>query len=347
MRPVGGTYLVVRSPQWTKWTEYLLSETDQGGTIDGRLTARLLRRFLGLPVSEGTSAVLGAFRHWLGPVLEISRDARTGQGWIAIGSADGLFADDRVRMAVGEANAARRRSVEAHEIGHLCYASLVGAGAALGTGAHGVGSDDEERFCWEFSAEFCVPEAQRQEWTLQSLQTMLLPREREVVQRLPPPLADLSFIHVRALARRHRISIRACIAAIDRTRLLDAAQVGIAVMRYGPNRYTNHEPTVRVWQAARPSWGYIVRNQRASKQGFGQALLQLNDGIDQVTSVCDETLRLRWRNPDGQPAWITAQHHTHCAYTPVDVTQEGRYLVAAWFWPQCPPTAADSRARQS
>jgi hypothetical protein len=145
-----------------------------------------------------------------------------------------------------------------------------------------------------------------------------------------PPL---TYWHLRALAGRYGISIRAVIGTLNRHPVVNELACGVAVLRYAPNQWTGREAGHRVWQGARPIWGHLVFNQRASKQGFHHAAERYDNGIDQVPELREERLSLKCK-PQPDAHWKQQNYQTMVAYTPVDVKDEGRYLVAIWKWPK-------------
>ena len=150
-----------------------------------------------------------------------------------------------------------------------------------------------------------------------------------------PPL---TFYHIRSLAGRHSVSIRSMICALHRHALLDETQCGIAVMRVAKNAYTGKDVGLRIRQIACPTWGFILPNKRVSRLGFAQAADVFDNCISQQTHVTKETI-LVWLNSEYfkikyPQKWIREYPlSTTCAYTPVDVNNEGRYLVTIWSWP--------------
>jgi len=257
-----------------------------------------------------------------------------GQGWVRVDRPVGELFRRAAQVAVGEATPSRRHSVEAHEIGHLFYATLAERAEAIRLD-HKVRSDEAERFCWDFALEVFCPRSERFRWDAAYLRALLRESEQETVSQLKPKeLRPLTFWHVRALARRHGISMRMAVVALDRHPILDEVSFGISILKRMPNPATSHDVGLRVWQRARPSWGFLVSNQRAIKQGFISAGTIFDRGQNQKTLTARERLRLRFSCPNEQVKWPVRTTETTCAYTPVDVKSEGRYLLVMWPWPR-------------
>src|SRR5207248_2816053 len=98
---------------------------------------------------------------------------------------------------------------------------------------------------------------------------------------------------------------------------------------------------LRIWQVACPQWGFAISNRRAIRQGFRHAAEVYDTAAGLETILKPENLQLQVRPPHPRTSdrqlWRECSLSTVCAYTPVDVRQEGRYLVAVWAWP--PPNA--------
>jgi hypothetical protein len=256
-----------------------------------------------------------------------------GEGWIEISASADRWFDHDIILAAGDANAVRRGSIEAHELGHLFF-DCFEERASSDVLDHTNRSPRAERFCWQFAlALFCPPE-ERADWNADSIHHLLVAKERAMIEQLPENTRAFTFYHLRALARMHGISIRLVIAALDRHRLLDELGIGVVVIRNMPNPATRLEVGMRIWQRACPSWGYLIRNQRAAKQGFRSVDDAYRTLSPQRTAVFQEQLRLSFRNPTAGRRWFSREIKTMCAYTAVDVVREGRYVVAIWHWPQ-------------
>lgn len=259
-------------------------------------------------------------------------EPRSAQGWVKISRrTQELFGHDVV-IGVGEATPRRRFSVEAHEIAHLFHAVLVERAKGPNT-IQAKRSYEAERFCWEFALGIFCPRSERIKWNADYLAEFLNLSERELVAQLESNgLHRLSYWHIRALARHYNISIRMVVAALDHHPLLDEVCCGIGIFKRMPNPATSSEIALRVWQRACPQWGYLPRNQRVTKQGFDSADRVYSLQKDQETVVYDERLRLRFASRKGSVKWPIKTVDTVCAYTPVDVISEGRYLLAIWPW---------------
>lgn len=328
--------MLSQSREWAEWAVFLDRTLTASVLPGGEALVHLLRRFLGAKDANGTG-LLKLIRQYFAIERVAKEDTLgfplPGQGWVRVDRPAGeLFRRD-AKIAVGEAPPSRRHSVEAHEIGHLFYATVAERTSAIRVD-HRVRTDEAERFCWDFALEVFCPRVERLRWNAPYLGALLRATEQDMVSQLKPiELRRLTFWHIRALAQRHGISMRMVVAALDRHPLLDEVRIGIAILKRMPNPATSHDVGLRVWQRARPTWGFLVPNQRAVKQGFVSAGASFDRGENQMTVTVGERLRLKYSCPNEEVKWPVRTTTATCAYTPVDVKSEGRYLLVAWPWP--------------
>lgn len=236
----------------------------------------------------------------------------------------------KIQIAVGKGTSVRRWSIEAHEIGHLFYSTAYER-YYPSQQDHMARNDEVERYCWTFASELLCPRDVRSRWNRAYLDGLL--------DRRPSPEScrvvshKITYEHIRELARNQGISIRMAVSLLDRHPLMSELSIGIAILKKMPNPATGQDEVLRVFMRARPKWGFLILNQAAEKQGFEKAREVLDRGKNQSTIVCDERLRLRYRNTWPGARWVIREIRTVCAYTPVDVSDEGRYIVAIWNWP--------------
>lgn len=261
-----------------------------------------------------------------------------GTGWIKISKERQLLFHNQLdkKIHIGKASTPREISVIIHEIGHLLYILLTYISDVLENSKFSINNLDEEDFCWDFALGLHCPDEIKKKWSLEYINELLTQKERDFIKKLelPGELEKLTYLHIRSLAQKHRITIRATIRALDRHPILDKAKTGISVFRYSSNQWTGIEKGLRLWNFARPSWGHVIKNQRVIKQGFEKASTIFENGLNQNIELANENLILKERLPENKPAWRKSIIQTVCAYTPVDVKNEGRYLVAIWHWPK-------------
>ena len=332
--------LATQTREWEKWFKFLDGNLPQAVFPTAENVVRLLRYFLSAPEVSGTN-LLKAIRQKFAIERFVGQSERgsplPGQGWIRISRGVGELFGRETQIAVGEATASRRRSVEAHEIGHVFYATLAER-TAKDRVDHMARTEEAERFCWNFAIEILCPRVERALWTAAYLKDVIRPEEEALVSQIEPrELRRLTYWHIRSLAQRHGISMRMVVMALDRHPLLDEVCFGIAVLKQMPNPATLRDIGLRVWQCARPDWGYLVARQRAVKQGFSFAETVFANGAHQEAVVYNERLRIKYSCPSEKIKWPTCLIETTCAYTPVDVGSEGRYLVVMWPWPRNRP----------
>jgi hypothetical protein len=197
---------------------------------------------------------------------------------------------------------------------------------------------NREQFCNEFARMLLLRDEKIKQISLALVEESWTPREREAARDVWTAGGPrLTYQHIRALAARVSLSIRFVVSMLHRHSVLDEAACGVSIMRVSPNRETGELRALRVWQIACPSWGFIIPNRRVIRQGFSAASDIYDSVGSQNTEVRAETLFVRTKNTDStilvQNRWSETRLKTNCAYTPVDVRDEGRYLVAIWSWP--------------
>ena len=329
------TALAARSPHWIGWIRFVDLDVPKGIVPSGDMTVRVLRKYLKAEAISGVK-LLGSIRETFKIEKQVGlgryAEPRSGQGWVRVARRNQeLFGHDVV-IGVGAATLKRRLSVEAHEIGHLFHAVLIERAAGPNTN-QAKRNHEAERFCWEFALGIFCPRSERIKWNPDVIAGFLNAGERKLIAELEfKKLHQLSYWHIRALARHYNISIRMVVVALDHHPLLDQVCCGIGIFKRMPNPTTSLEPALRVWQCARPQWGYLAGNQRVAKQGFSSAEKVYSFQKNQETVVYDEQLRLRFASLRGPVKWPMKIIDAACAYTPVDVTSEGRYLFVIWRW---------------
>src|SRR6266508_6970816 len=314
--------LALNSREWSRWLAHCRNSWPDQRTPSGAIVARELCTFLALPSGKSPLTTLKAIQRCFQISDGRGMPAAPGEGWAKIGRnlAELPLKDNELLIKVGDASAGRAQFVRAHEVAHFFFAALISRlpeehrDEVLHRRSQQV-----ERFCWEFASELLCPEIERRRWTAHELGSLLRAVEQTNAAGLAadggPPL---TYWHVRALAGRYRISVRAAIAALDHAPVLNELVCGIAVFRYAPNQWTGRETTHRVWQVARPIWGHLVLNQRASKQGFEHAAECYDNGKNQITELREERLLAKCK-PTTRSRWQRQTLHTVVAYTPVDV----------------------------
>lgn len=338
--------LCKNSPEWGRWFAHSEQVLNTERIPSGLAVARELVSYLNLWNQKRGSAKLQVIRRRFGIWEATGMTARTAQGWAMIGHerTELPFSDIALLIKSGDASPSRQRFVQAHEIAHFFYAGLATSLPPPDRErALFVRTPEAERFCWAFAMEILCPERERREWTLEGVNDGLTARERGGTASNQTRAPALTYEHLSALARKYEMSVRGIISALDRMPIMDEVMCGVAVFAYKANRSTGQETGHRVWQAARPTWGHVISNQRADKQGFAQVGELFDIGRSRESIVCNETLRLNWRTT-GDRKWRMHIFQSDVAYIPVDVKNEGRYVVAIWSWPAVPPAHSDLAA---
>ena len=312
------TAALTQSRAWLNWVSFLDQKLRTTGLPSGETVIHLLQEFLDAQEVSGTGLLKLVRQHF--DIERLYRDGTygfpmPGEGWIRVDRPFGeLFRRD-AQLAVGEATSSRQHSVEAHQIGHLFYATLAER-TKPNRLDHRIRTCEAERFCWDFALGVFCPKHERQRWDAAYANSLLGPGEENLVSQLKlKEPRTLSFWHIRALAQRHRISMRMTVVALDRHSLLDELECGIAILRQMPNPATSDDVCLRVWQRARPSWGYLIRNQRATKQGFLSAETVFEWGENQKSVTVEERLRLKYFCPNEKVKWPVHTTATTCVYT--------------------------------
>jgi hypothetical protein len=323
------------SPEWTRWLKYAELKWTNSAVPPGNVIAQELFSFLGLPRRCRPELLLETIqKHFqIRRSSAIAAPPGEGLGRIAKDNTELPLSNRNFLIDAGKAAAPRSHFVLAHEIAHFLFA---GFASRLHGSDRPVACFDRtkvaERFCWSFALELFCSNAERRGWTREYVSTLMRAKEATSVDiMLKAGAPFLSYWHVKAIARRYGISIRATILALDRMPILDEVGCGAAILRHVPNQWTGREAGHRVWQYARPSWGHVLFNQRVSKQGFVQAARVYDRGENHVSELHTEHLLLKWRRAKAS-GWELRRFETPVVYTPIDVENEGRYIMAIWKW---------------
>jgi hypothetical protein len=319
---------------WNEWFSFLDIQIPHSSVPSSDKLAGLLRRFLRCDDLKGAALLKKIRSHFAIERLMTNNPhgiVLPSQGWARIRQSDDQNEGPGIQIAVGRANYQRRWSVEAHEVGHLFYATLLERASSV-RHDHRLRSEEVERFCWRFAADLLCSWEERAKWDYEYINGLLTEKTCQSIETQESN-NKLTFEHIREIARRRSISIRMVVALLDRHPLLSQLETGIAILRNMPNASTMRDEDLRVFMRARPSWGYLVQNQRAVKQGFVAARSVFEQGDNQKGVNLIESLRLRYRSTTAGVRWIIREVETNCAYTPVDVVGEGRYLLVVWNWP--------------
>jgi len=329
----------VLSETWEAWRAWIVDQERllrEDGFPDARRLAARLRRTLGLrasaPPGDVVTAVCEAFHF----NRSVDHNEAPGAGAVSVRVDSGLYDKQAsLRVAIGAGPMVRRHSVWAHELGHVFLAVLLESALEIGVLTRDqVDALEEERFSWDFSLGLCCPDKVVASWNRGYVQALLSADERRLVDVIESPaLRAFTYYHLRALACAHRISMRATLVALDRHPLLAQVACGIGVFRVARNRHTGLDRGLRMWQSARPPWGYVVTNRRVRRQGFRAAHEVYAKAEPGGIAVYRERLSVRRRTMGGPTKWTDYELTVDCAYTAVDVRDESRFLLAIWHWP--------------
>lgn len=309
------------------------------GNVSGSSVAKVVYKFITGKGQKQPKKIVDKLCSLFDVILLNDKESvQEGDGWVKITKEKQLLLQNQLykKINIGKASAPRKISVITHEVGHLLYILLSHISDVLENSQISIINLDEEDFCWDFAIGLHCPDEIKKKWSLEYINELLTQEDRDFINKLklPSELERLTYSHIRSLAQKHRITIRATIRALDRHPILDNAKIGISVIRYSSNQWTGIEKGLRLWNFARPSWGHVIKHQRVLKQGFEKASTIFENGKNQNIEIANEKLILRERSPENKPAWRESIIQTVCAYTPVDVKNEGRYLVAIWHWPK-------------
>ncbi len=241
-----------------------------------------------------------------------------------------------------------RRQTAAHELGHVVLCSLLSnPRLAEGFRKQFPDQENEERFCncferlvvgkgrpkeppfdlWEIVEER-MSAKQRQGTRLDAQQV------REVTQ------VGITIQHLYVVAGMYRSSIRSTISWLHRSEALNVALCGIGVFRVAvhprPRDTKDNDPALRLWQIALPPWGFLPLYRRACMSGFRMASEAFDNVENRKTWWAEEQLKVAENcevlNIPSRNRFRWRSLQTEVAYVPIDVTNEGRYLIAIWDW---------------
>ena len=288
---------------WRSFITFRQQRVSTNQKVCSRRDAQILRDFLKIGESEPPTTVLSKVCATFRIGVRIDPKIEKAQGMV-IGNRSGeitILLSDRCSEA-------RTQSLEAHEIAHVFFAMLHQKDV--------IDYEALEEYCWSFASELVCPMSTRLRWAVE----------------FDDDEACFRFAHLSSIARNAKISIRLAISALDRHPLLGLLQAGIVIIRMVPNRFTGKDRDLRIWQCARPYWGYLPTNQSCRKRGFVGAYSFFDTGRHFQSVSIDENLCLLRKKFD-LAKWTPDVFTSKCEYTCVDVQNEGRYLVAIWKWP--------------
>lgn len=254
----------------------------------------------------------------------------------------------RPTTTVGDGSSFKQRLTAAHELGHVVLFSILSSPVASKKVFEEYSKNDRaEDFCERFAHLACAvcdterPGADlwdRIEATMAKDTLLETRREAQLVQDATQ--LRITIQHLYTLAGMYRTSIRHSISWLHNSEALRSAECGIAVIRLAahphPKRTKNSEPSLRIWQTALPPWGFLPRYRRAVTSGFRRAAEAYEKVENRKTWTVNEELnvsencevlgiasRLKFRR---------RKLNSPCAYVPIDVKEQGRFLVAFWQW---------------
>lgn len=325
---------------WRDFIKLLRNRVTEDELTNGKKMAELVRQFAELPSTCTPSVALSKLRLLFAvPLLRNQSSSSTpdGEGWVQAISANPGSQPAKLIIVAGRGPTNRRTTIFAHEFGHLFYTCLQEIIHPQKVN-HRLREQKAERFCWEFAVAFCCPAEVRNTWTLELLNAELEKLDvapRSELNALGAEADDLiSYYHLCALAKRHGISVRMAAMALNNHPLLNQLRCIVSVFRHSVNRSSKKEPGLRLLFQARPPDCYLTPNQRVMKQGFLAAEAAYRDAQSSSLTLATETISVWQLRANRVPRWVQRPYSTPCLYTPVDVRNEGRFLLATIRCPQ-------------
>jgi hypothetical protein len=332
----------LRTSAWGQWMAFLDDALEFPANIQANQAVQLFRRFLGLHREALPSEIVAKAAKRMPLQFRSAEAVPPGTGKITIQPELGLFWEsDEFVVELGRATKRRTEFIQIHELAHaILYSFLCHSRFSPNSKQLYGRLLTREQFCNEFARELLLPKHKIKNISLALVEKGWSDGERLTVEGLWGAGGPrLTYQHIRSMAARLAVSIRFVVSVLHRHKLLDEVACGIAIMRVSPNRETGELTALRIWQMACPSWGFVIPNRRVSRQGFMSASDVYGSAASQTTEVRSETL-LVWKQSaeltvsETKKRWTKTRLMTNCAYTPVDVRDEGRYLVAVWSWPR-------------
>ena len=298
---------------------------------------------------------------WLKRVMDEVLGVNYREG--VVGTDQGMFHLESVRELGGTwmqptatvgASASRiwKRRTAAHELGHVVLFSLMSSHCVSDSFREQCRNlDIAEDFCETFAELLSIDDdpsdAAANTWdSVEAAMNESTLKMAVVVQEKTG--FRVTFQHLYTLANQRKSSIRRTIAWLDGSSALAEAEVAITVFRVAshpnPSRTKAPGPVLRVWQTAVPSWGLVPYYRRAHSAGFKCATDAFDHVEDKKTWVSEEKVVVQENTEvlgiESKTRYRQQRIDTICAYIPIDVSGEGRYLIAIWRWPRWPPAAS-------
>lgn len=330
--------LTTHHANWSAWLHHVGASGVARPTPDEAV--RLLLAFV--PLNTGLQEYVRRAFDRLGVTLHPdSGMVPRGRGLFSVQTERDLAAEWQApHVYLGDRSAPRWTFTAAHELGHAVLHSFCQHNAINGD-FRSIYSDyaRAEGYCNDFANTLLqLEDAERPSASLamEIERTMTAGARRDSDGVRSATGLNFTLQHLYTLARMRHSSIRRTIGWLHKSEMLTTLETSIGVMRVAVNKKTGEDRSLRLWRLASPAWGFLPTNEYAVKLGFSLA----PDAFERVPAMRvwaqPESLAVK-ENCDllgisSPTRWRWRVLNANCAYTPVDVEGEGRYLLAIWTW---------------
>jgi Zn-dependent peptidase ImmA (M78 family) len=214
----------------------------------------------------------------------------------------------------------------AHELAHWFLRQRVGIDDSTGLG----NADKEvlERACDQFASRLLAP-------------------DYAIVRDLEKARNEISISALERLAVNFRVPLRAVIASLRSSGILNVAETAVIVLKPMKNPATGNQWDIRIWQAALPWWGFLPQFKRIDKIGLRNICREwpslpfnfevtLNEEIsvsERCRSLIDSRRRAGSNSSGSKATWSGRITRTVAiAYKTYGNPDEGLFVVGVFPW---------------
>lgn len=330
-----GNVLAFASPRWAEWALSVTDSARSGALLEdgGKSVAKSLMAFLGPRLPDSGPERLDLICEDFG-ILTSGNKLIVGDHNRKASTDSWTTTHHEVELAItmGKGTVARKRSVCAHEVGHLFCSLAWEISQNTGSGDVKLKRPEFEHWSWDFGLELMCPSSQRRNWTAWSLSRVPDKLDKKSLN----VVVTLGVGRLFGLAQLYRLSLRNLLVGLNHLPLLSELKEGVAVMQIAPNANTGATPALRIVQLALPDGVFVPRNRRARKQGFLHAELFYDEAPFLSYCVTSECVLMKVRDEKTLRWSSFSCFPSDCLYVPVR-SEDSRFLVATWRYGKMEP----------
>lgn len=222
----------------------------------------------------------------------------------------------------------RGRFSLAHEIAHFILDSVQEKCPRIIDASH-LSEKNTEQLCDFISSELLLPSYV---FANTSLKDVIRIVKGKPDSRDKPFLLSISMLET--IRKSVAVSRIALIRKLDHTPLLDEARSGIIVSMFGVNKNTGRSPSLRVYTASVPHWGFIPSNTRLSTIGLDSAVDAFNSLAYGETDKWKGKIRVNEKlGRSADRKWGSHTIDSWGEHVLYPVKGQHNYLVTTFKWP--------------